>query len=398
MTCINDAKFSSWPRPSNRSSGRVGVLCRDWQPGSYQDSAARGPSLSSEPSWAWSSGGVAVLGFGARETLIASRKASAVAGAAVASSSRRTRPFHSETLGKYRLLERIGRGRQAEVWRAIGVEGVSGEVALKVLPATPSGRDPCQRAQLRREGERGARLTGPSLLPIFEHGEADGTAFLAMPLVIGCTLAALIAQRFDDRAGRDVPETHRLASVSESFYIREVVLIMARVARAAHDAHLGLVVHRDIKPGNILVRGDHSAGVYLCDFGLARDLDVATPRQLRDGAGSPQYMAPERLLMRPADEVRCDVFALGVTLCESLTLAPPVEVPSGMSRDRWAGFLAVAQPRRPSVVMPTIPLALEATILRAIARNPEHRHPSAAAFAEDLERFVAEPPPKPTGR
>lgn len=371
-------------RTSGWSSGQNGILSRGWQPDADDD-----------PSWSRLPGGSdsspTAIDLGAGDTSMPANGWTARAAAPmVLSPPRRVRANSSSSgrLGSYRLMDRIGRGRQADVWRAIGDRDVAGEVALKVLPATASGRDPRRRAQLRREAERGARLAGPSLLPIYEYGEADGAAFLAMPLVIGCTLAAVIAQRFDDRVGRDVPEAHRLASAPEPLYVREIVILMASVARAAHEAHLGLVVHRDIKPGNILVRSDHAAGVYLCDFGLARDLDVATPRQLRDGAGSPLYMAPERLLMHPADEVRCDVFALGVTLCESLTLAPPIEVPSNLRRDQWAGFLARAQPRRPSVVMPTIPAALEATILRALARDPEVRHPTAAAFAEELERFL----------
>ncbi len=126
-------------------------------------------------------------------------------------------------------------------------------------------------------------LNAPSLLPILEYGEDAGASFMAMPLIIGCTLADVIAQRIDFNDGRHVGPGHRLAFATESTYVREIAAVMARVAHAAHEAHRGLVVHRDIKPGNVLLRRDHAAGVYLCDFGLARDLDVATPSQLRDG-------------------------------------------------------------------------------------------------------------------
>ena len=292
-------------------------------------------------------------------------------------------------LGMYRLIERVGQGRQADVWRAIRGESGAEEVALKVLLA--SARDPRRRAQLKHEAERGRRLVGPSLLPTYEFGEADGAVFMAMPLVVGCTLAEVLAQRRALREGLTPPSNaHRLAAADDRTYTRDIVNLLAQIARAAAGAHDGRVVHRDIKPGNILVRRDHTEGVYLCDFGLARDLDVATPRQLRDGAGSPLYMAPERLLKQQGDEVRGDVFALGVTLSEALTLVPTVEVPDELHPGLWASFLAAASPRRPSALWPEIPVALESAILRATSRDPARRHPTAGHFADDLERFLAE--------
>ena len=129
-------------------------------------------------------------------------------------------------------------------------------------------------------------------------------------------------------------------------------------------------------------------GVFLCDFGLARDLDIATPCQLRDGAGSPLYMAPERLMRHPADEFRCDVFALGVTLFESLTLTPPVEVPPELPSTQWAAYLIATEPRRAGAVRPDLPEAVEDVIHRAMHRNPARRHPTAARFAVDLEQAV----------
>lgn len=291
-------------------------------------------------------------------------------------------------LGRYLLIERVGQGRQADVWRA-RASGASGEdVALKVISPSGSVRDHRRRAQLRHEAERGARLEGPSLLPTYEYGEADGAAFMAMPLVVGCTLAAILDQRRAMRIGRVIPGAHRLAAAPGARYTREVAGLAARVARAAADAHDGRVAHRDIKPSNILVRRDPADGVYLCDFGLARDLDIATPAQLLDGAGSPLYMAPERLLRQPADEVRADVYALGVTLFEALTLTHPMKVPAQMPSTLWARYLATAEPRRPRSVRPSIPPALEDVIVRATARDPARRHPTAAAFADDLERFL----------
>jgi serine/threonine protein kinase len=101
-------------------------------------------------------------------------------------------------------------------------------------------------------------------------------------------------------------------------------------------------------------------------------------------------MAPERLLKRPADEVRGDVYALGVTLLEALTLSPPVEMPDDLPRALWISFLASASPRIPSSVWPKIPERLEDTILRATSHDPTRRHPSAGQFADELERFLSD--------
>lgn len=310
-------------------------------------------------------------------------------------------------LGPYQLVERIGRGRQADVWRARRSEPPGHEVALKVLGGPAAARDPRKLAQLRREAERGSRLTSPSLLPTFDFGEADGLAFLAMPLVEGCPLGVVLQQRQAILGGGLPPKgIHPMAVTDVRSYIQEVVALLAKVARAVAVAHDGKVVHRDIKPMNILVGrkreegGDDQAGsgVYLCDFGLARDLDVATPRQLRDGAGSPLYMAPERLLMRPADEVRCDVYALGVTLFEALAMTPPFDVPVELPPRRWAEFLANARAPRLQDLVPEVSPILQAVVQRAMQREPARRHPSALRLAYDLERVLSREPWPGAGR
>jgi eukaryotic-like serine/threonine-protein kinase len=289
-------------------------------------------------------------------------------------------------IGRYQLLERIGRGRQADVWRALQTEPVVEEVALKVLSIASS--DHRRRAQLRREAERGARLDDPALLRIHEFGEADGMLFMAMPLVEGCTLANIISERRQVRAGRSSSDAHRLALSTEADYTLGVLDLLARIARAVAGAHAAGIAHRDIKPSNILIEGGRLGGVYLCDFGLARDLDVATPAQLRDGAGSPLYMAPERLLRQPADEIRGDIYALGVTLFESLLLVPPLSVPPDLPRALWTTHLTTTAPLAPSDLWPKIPPRLEAVMLRATARDPARRYATAIQLAFDLERLA----------
>ena len=254
-----------------------------------------------------------------------------------------------------------------------------------MLPA--SARDPRRRAPAHHEAERGTRLVGPSLLPTYEFGEADGAVFMAMPLVVGCTLAEIVSQRRASREGtRPGPRTGWPSPTTGRTPARS-----SRVARPSGPgggrAHAGRVVHRDIKPGNILVRRDHAEGAFLCDFGLAPSSTWPRPGQLRDGAGSPLYMAPERLLKRQADEVRGDVYALGITLSEALTLAPPVEVPNDLPRTCWASFLAAASPRRPSASGRRSPTPGIGDLPRHLAQ-PDRRHPTADHFADDLERVL----------
>ena len=126
---------------------------------------------------------------------------------------------------------------------------------------------------------------------------------MAMPFVEGTTLQEVIRQRRARLRGEDFVPVHRLISLDDDAYLGTAARIMARAARALENIHAHRVVHRDIKPANILLDAHRAHGVYLCDLGLGRDLDVATPEQMRDGAGTPMYMAPERLLR--ARPTRC---------------------------------------------------------------------------------------------
>ena len=215
------------------------------------------------------------------------------------------------------------------------------EVALKLLPRVRA-LDPKRLAQFRREAERGARLSGPSLLPVYEYGEADGILYMVMPLVRGCSLGAIIAERRTYLEGKSSGHLHPLVREPESEYFRGVAAVIARIARALEVVHAARVAHRDVKPTNILL--DHGDRVFLCDFGLGRDLDVATPSQMRDGAGTPLYMAPERLLRFHADEMRADIYALGASLFEALALVPPAQVPEELAWSAWSAYLAEARP------------------------------------------------------
>ena len=148
------------------------------------------------------------------------------------------------------------------------------------------------------------------------------------------------------------------------------------------------MAHRDVKPANILLDGHHTCGVYLCDLGLGRDLEIATSEQMRDGAGTPLYMAPERLLKAPANEILCDLYSLGVTLFETLTLGRPFDTPGELPLACLSVKLATAVPKQPRKLKPDLPVDLEAIILKAMSRNPQNRHQSAQEIADELDQFL----------
>jgi serine/threonine-protein kinase len=241
---------------------------------------------------------------------------------------------------------------------------------------------------LRREAERGARLAGPSLLPVFELGKIDSFLYMAMPFVEGTTLQQLIKGRRNFLRGEKVELVHRLVATDEENYLRNSVRIMAKAARGLHFVHKGRVAHRDIKPANILLDYHRPHAVYLCDLGLGRDLEVATQEQMRDGAGTPMYMAPERLLKAPADEILCDIYSLGATLFETFTLARPFEAPDGIPLQCLAAFLARAEPRKPRDIQPSLPMDLELIIIKAMSRDPGQRYRTAQEIAVDLDSFL----------
>ncbi|HWE39264.1 MAG TPA: bifunctional serine/threonine-protein kinase/formylglycine-generating enzyme family protein [Isosphaeraceae bacterium] len=314
----------------------------------------------------------------------------------------RPRREAGRVIGRYMLVERLGGGTQGDVWRAVQLAPFVRTVALKLLPPG-TALDGEHAERLRKEAERPSRLTDSAILPIFEFGQADGRCFLSMLLVDGFTLAAVIRQRRDRKAGRTPAELHRLAIAADAAYFPAVATLLARVARALAAAHAAKVVHRDVKPSNILLDRAHEDRVYLADFGLARDLDDPSvhPGYL---LGTLLYMPPEKLLGRAdADDGRGDIYALGVTLFEAATLARPFDVPGEIAMVAKASFLATTPPKPPRSVEPRLPRDLEAIVLKAMDRNLALRYASATELAEDLERFargeaVRARPPGPARR
>jgi serine/threonine-protein kinase len=292
-------------------------------------------------------------------------------------------------LRDYWPIAPLARGNHGEVWKAVRVAPRLQLVALKVLRFDQAHRAD-RRDRFRREAELAMRLRGPGILPVEEFGEVQGSMFMVMPLVDGATLADVIAERRSGVSGPAArPEAHPRkpawwAALARDDFIAAMVLIVARIARALASTHAQRLVHRDVKPANILLDRKAEDRVFLADFGLGRDLDDPAPRPLNT-VGTPLYMAPEKLSGKAADEVRCDIYSLGVTLFQAVTLYHPLPVPDGLNQSSLATFLAGTAPLRPRELCPSLPPALEAIILRAIHRDPVQRHPDAAALANDLE-------------
>jgi serine/threonine-protein kinase len=292
-------------------------------------------------------------------------------------------------LRDYWPIAPLARGSHGEVWKAVRVAPRLQLVALKVL-RFDQAQCADRRDRFRREAEMATRVRAPGILPIEDFGEVQGSLFMVMPFVDGATLADVIAQRRDrasrsEAAAEEPPRSPTWwAELPDDDYIAAMVRVIARIARALASTHAQRLVHRDVKPANILLDRKAEDRVFLADFGLGRDLDDRTPRP-PDPSGTPLYMSPEKLLGHAVNEVRCDIYSLGVTLFEAVTLHHPIPVPQGLNRSCLQTYLTGAAPRRPRELCPGLSPALETIILRAMHRDPVLRYADAAALANDLE-------------
>ncbi|MEO6597065.1 MAG: serine/threonine-protein kinase, partial [Planctomycetota bacterium] len=279
-------------------------------------------------------------------------------------------------VGPYRLIERLGHGGQGVVFLAEHRD-LQRTVALKMLHQGGLGLDSAQHARLRREAIALARLDHPGICSIYEV-ELDGPhPYLAMRHVPGASLAATIEQSRKS-GGKDglPPQTRIELDTWLSFF--------ERAAQALYAAHLVGIVHRDIKPHNLM--RTPSGEPVLLDFGLARDTASTSVAltQSHELFGTLSYMAPELLASAADPDPRADVYALGVTLYEVLTLQRPfaAATPDALRRQIESGDVTQARAHNPH-----LPRDVDIVLATALERDPARRYASALTFAEDLRRL-----------
>ncbi len=327
-----------------------------------------------------------------------------------------------ERLDDYRILREVGRGGMGVVYEA-EQESLGRHVALKVLPSSAL-LNPTYLERFRREAKAAARLHHTNIVPVFGVGEAGGVHFYAMQFIRGEGLDKVLAdvRRLRLQPGQVAPATadgerslaHSLLSgqfqapvpesatepveqpapsspsglsVSgpEADYYRGVARIGLQMADALAYAHRQGILHRDIKPSNLLL--DAQGTVWVTDFGLAKAEGADELTQTGDIVGTVRFMAPERFEGKSLPQ--SDVYSLGVTLYELLTLRPAFDHANKAKLIDRVLHEPPAPPRRHD---PRIPRDLETVVLKCLAKHPPERYASADALAEDLRRFLADRP------
>jgi len=304
------------------------------------------------------------------------------------------------TLGQYRLLHELGRGSMGVVFAAEHTS-LGRRVALKILSA-PLVHDVRALIRFKREAQLAARLDHAGITRVHDVAEVDGNHFFVMDLVAGVSL-----QRVTERlrqgplphTGKDVGAVvHALLAASDpggtvaadadapgwrGSYEACVVELAKQVAEALAHAHGAGIVHRDVKPGNILVRADGTA--VLTDFGIARLEDAAGCTLTGDFAGTPSYASPEQVRRSAGVDYRSDIFSLGATLYELLTLRKPFD---GDTIAETTALILKHEPRPPRRLNARVSRDLEAVVQHALEKEPAARYQSAAALADDLDRVL----------
>ncbi len=269
--------------------------------------------------------------------------------------------------GDYELLEQIGRGGQGVVFRA-RQKSLNRIVALKVIGLGHWATE-AHLKRFRLEAEAAASLEHPGIVPIHEVGERDGSCYFSMKFVEGGQLDAVVRP--------------------EAMPPRRAAELIAKVARTVHYAHEHGILHRDIKPGNILL--DAKGEPHLTDFGLARLVESeSTVTRTMEVLGTPSYMAPEQAVgNNAAVSSVTDVYGLGAVLYQLLTGQPPF---AGGTTYETIKLLLDTEPRQPRLLNPKIDRDLSTICLKCLEKDPKRRYSSALALAEDLERWLKHEP------
>jgi serine/threonine protein kinase/tetratricopeptide (TPR) repeat protein len=269
--------------------------------------------------------------------------------------------------GDYELLEEIGRGGQGVVYRA-RQRSLNRTVALKVI-GLGQWATKAHLKRFRLEAEAAASLNHPCIVPIYEVGERDGACYFSMGFVEGVQLEEVVKH--------------------EPVPMRRAAELIAKVARTVHYAHEHGILHRDIKPGNILL--DAKGEPHLTDFGLARLMETeSTVTHTLDVIGTPSYMAPEQAVgNNAAVSSVTDVYGLGAVFYQLLTGHPPF---AGGTTFETIRLVLDSEPRQPRLWNPKIDRDLATICLKCLEKDPQRRYTSALALAEDLERWLKHEP------
>ncbi len=304
-----------------------------------------------------------------------------------------------QRLGDFEIVREIDRGGMGIVYEARQLS-LNRAVALKVLP-TGLGMTQTARERFHREAQAAAKLHHSHIVAVYAEGEENGVCYYAMELVAGQSLDQLLSANqvvaptiAMQRAGIDEASTQSSARSSDSnssgflssrARIDTVARWIANAADALDYAHEQGIVHRDVKPSNLMLGDD--GRVRLMDFGLARMLEQPGMTMSGEMLGTPRYMSPEQIAAgRIVIDHRTDVYSLGATLYELLTCEPPF---SGESRDQIISQIINKEPRRPRQIMRRLPLDLETICLKAIEKDPDRRYQTAGKLANDLRRYLA---------
>jgi serine/threonine protein kinase len=327
-------------------------------------------------------------------------------------------------LGDFRIIREIGRGGMGVVYEAVQIS-LGRKVALKVLPFA-AALDAKQLQRFRNEAQAAGQLHHTHIVPVHAVGCERGVHYYAMQFIDGQTLAQVIhglrrctgndecRMTNDERITNDEARISKapcgpdalkrdetpiglrhstldiLSSlgIRHSSFFRTVAQLGVQAAEALDYAHGEGVIHRDIKPANLLV--DSKGQVWITDFGLARCRDNAGLTLTGDVVGTLRYMSPEQALgKRPLLDHRTDIYSLGVTLYELLTLEPAFP---GSDRQEIMQQIAFEESRRPRRLNRAIPLELETIILKAVEKNAADRYATAQELADDLRRFLEDKP------
>jgi serine/threonine protein kinase/tetratricopeptide (TPR) repeat protein len=318
-----------------------------------------------------------------------------------------TSPALLGELGDYRILREVGRGGMGIVYEAEQIS-LGRRVALKVLPFAAT-LDAKQLQRFKNEARAAAGLHHTNIVPVYAVGCERGVHYYAMQFVEGQTLAAFIEQLRrspvatvptapytptpkSDAVTADTPGPAAARSTETSgrdpAYFRTVGQLGIQAAEALEHAHQLGVIHRDIKPGNLLV--DERRSLWVTDFGLAHCQSQAGLTMTGDLVGTLRYMSPEQALAkRVVVDHRTDIYSLGATLYELLTLEPAVP---GKDRQELLRQIAFEEPRPARRLNKAIPAELETIVLKALEKNPKDRYASARELADDLRRYLEDKP------